>query len=93
MTLEVMFKKVNAYNEIAEITGEPKKALELVHYSSYCSCRLSSFKATSYSELKKAIKAEYIDSFSKELFACTCYEFYKERMIDDETIVINIVNA
>lgn len=93
MTLEVMIKKVNAYNEIAEVIGEPKKALEIVHYSSVCFIGLWHYKTTSYSELKNNIKKYFIDDFSKELLACTCYEFGKPVFVDDEQIEINIVNA
>lgn len=93
MTLEVMIKKVNAYNEIAEVIGEYKKAVEIVHYNSCCACRLWSFKTTSYSELRKAVKAEYFDYFSKELFNCNSYKFNKDITIDGERIYITIVNA
>ena len=93
MTLRDLIKKVNNYNEIAEIIGEEKKALALNYYSKDCSCRLWGFKTTSYSELRHEIINYFVDDYAKELITFDNYEFDRDSEFDNSIIAIRIVNA
>lgn len=92
MTLLEMIKKIEVYNEVAFVLGERRKALEINDYSEGCSCRMFSVKATSYKELKKALKAEYIDEFVTEIITRDNYEFDTGRNVGRSYIETMIVD-
>lgn len=94
MTLETMIKKVNAYNEIAEVTGENKKALEVAQREkSLPFCCLWHTKSTSYARLRKRINDEFFYSLATALLTFDGFEFNKETELDGAIISITIVNA
>ena len=92
MTLQEMIKKIEVYNEVAYVLGYRKQALEINDYSEGCSCRMFSVKATSYKELKKALKAEYIDEYVTEIITRDDYEFDTGRNVGRSYIETMIVD-
>lgn len=69
MTIKEMFKKVEAYNEVAELIGSNKAVLEItldVHFSE---------KFSTYKEFKAYIKREWIDELAKAVEGYDKYEY------------------
>lgn len=91
MTLKEMFKKVATYNEVAEVMGNSKVAIELSDRPYNCSCRLFSAKTTSYKELAQAIRKEYIKTYADKMLRCDFYEMDRDVTIGDHTISIRLV--
>lgn len=88
-----MIKKIEVYNEVAYVLGYRKQALEINDYAEGCSCRIFSVKATNYKELKKALKAEYIDEFVTEIITRDDYEFDTGRNVGRsyiETVIVDM---
>lgn len=90
MTLRELFVKIKAYNEVAEIIGENKIAIEVSEYVENTNCRLWSKACTEYKEMKRAILNTYIDYMAKALITFDGFEFNKDFEIEDAVISIRI---
>ena len=75
MTIKEMLKKVEAYNEVAEIAGTDK--IELRFSCGYaCSEKVKDMKS-----FRKYIKDEYIDCFAEAILNKTDWAFDEDREI------------
>ena len=93
MTLREMFNKIATFNEIAEVIGVEKQAIELSDRPYNCSCTLFSAKTTSYKELSKVIRKEYIKTYADKMLRCDYYEMDKDVTLGDHVISIRIVEV
>lgn len=75
MKLKEMFKKIDAYNELAEIMGTEKVQLSLS--IGYDNCKFDTYKS-----LTKYIRCEYVEGMAQALLECDKYEFDKDIYVE-----------
>lgn len=93
MTLRELFVKIKAYNEVAEIIGEDKMAIEISEYAENSTCRLWSKECTEYKEMRRAILNTYVDYMAKALITFDGFEFDRDFEIEGATISVRICRA
>lgn len=76
MTIKEMFKKINAYNEVAEIMGQSDRV-----YLGYEDGESLHFAASTEKELREFIKEEYFAWAAKPILNCNGYEFDETNFI------------
>lgn len=79
MTIKEMLKKIENYNEMAEIVGGEKLELRMVFEYGL------SDEVKSYKEFSKYIRDEFIDEIAKPILEYKGYEFHKEYVIERKT--------
>lgn len=77
MTLKEMFKKVEAYNEIAEMMNTRKAKINFYDVEIY---QGNSFET--YDDLRKHIRNEYIKEVAEKVLKSDGWEFDKELTIE-----------
>jgi hypothetical protein len=69
MTIKEMIKKVNTYNEVAEIAGTDKMILQLETGAGY-HCNILNYKS-----FKNWIRELYVPCVAEQVLNCATYEF------------------
>ena len=72
MTLKEMFKKVETYNEIAELMRTYKTMISFYDCGAYHGQRVKS-----YDELRRWVRKEYIKEIADQILKCDTWEFDK----------------
>lgn len=69
MTVREIFKKVDAYNEVAEIMGTDKAIVKVAGFSFSCLDEFENFK-----DFRAYLKREIIDTLANAVLACDEFE-------------------
>ena len=80
MTMKELFKKVEGYNEIAQIIGTYKAEIELFEKDNGITLGHEHFD--SYEMFRKYIKAEYVKEVADKLIKADCWMFDEEITFD-----------
>ena len=92
MTIKEMIEKINVYNEVASVIGQPKQALQINDFLFDTTCRMWTFTTNDYREMKKAIKDNYIEEFAGKLLDFENFEFEQEFRFGNTIIEILVVD-
>lgn len=77
MTIKEMLKKVETYNEVAEMLGTEKAELRFV-----IDGWMLSEKVEDYKSFAKYVRHELIDEIADSVLKCNEYEFHKEQKFE-----------
>lgn len=77
MTLKKLFEKVEAYNEIAEMMNSRKAKISLYDYGCYNGTSFSS-----YDELRKHVRREYIKEVANGILKSDAWEIDGEITVE-----------
>ena len=91
MTIKELITKINTYNEIAEVLGNRKQALQINDYLFDCTCRMWHYETADYKQMKKALEDNYIEEFAQRLLKYEYFEFDKDVRLGNTIIEIRIV--
>lgn len=75
MTIKEMVQKVNNYNEVATIIGEPTKAFRITESIKDSTATLFTFTSTDFAKIRKIIKNVYIDEVIEYLLTNDSFDF------------------
>ena len=78
MKIKEAFKKIETYNEIAELTNEDKRAL---WFADITSCVSFGEKFTDFSEFRKYVRHEYFKDVADIILNSDGWEFNGEKEI------------
>lgn len=75
MTIKEMVQKVNNYNEVASVLGDPSKALRITESIKDSTATLFTFTSNDFSKIRKIIKNVYIEEVVDFLLTCDTFDF------------------
>ena len=85
MTIKEMIQKVNGYNEVATVIGQPTKSLRITETLAGSSATMFTFVGTDYSKVKKVIKNVYTDEVANALLTDDTFDFAGDYFLNENT--------